>query len=374
MCEIQFWRHMSFLTLIGVLLAGANLPGQDKGPSGSDKEEFVSDPLLRAGWEAYQASTAKVQSARGEGIYQEFASDPNAGGEMKLLVEANCTVQFARDKFQIDLRYKQNLIDRIESQVIIYDGNILACSQFSPRILPFKAEADVYHPDGKLYSPSQCGFHFNLPALPAEVLPLDAMRRKQLFPLVQMKKTESGVLTGSVRNGELVHEFDFSPQSGFNTTEWRSYRDGVKYKTVLANWEKKNEIWFVASIVSETEPVDAKGKIHRIVFRYDKFEPNAVVSPDAFKLASLKLPDGARILDRRDGKTEIFRNLKLKQTDQKKIDSLIEQIKQLPSDGISTRDPPASSTLRTVLYIIGGILVILGLWLGWRRRAAKVHS
>ncbi len=329
-------------------------------------DESASKEILRKLQEAYLASSAKLTSGKGSGKLEK--QQLSETGEWKLMVRAKADILFEGGKYKIDLVYETDNLLHQDSAKIVFDGKTLVVNRVSKNIHPKGAEAEVL-PTTAQHSPNSAGFPFDPSRVGDWIFNADVLMPKY-GNTARFSATPDGRWIGSFKDeNEVLYRFEVAPELGWHVVLLEVFlkrNPREAYQRFRASWSLAGDTWYVSAFESEVN-INEREK-YRERFSYDSFEPSGPISPDAFRLSSLGIPSGARIIDQRpEVDVRVYRNSTKKETNPEKVNDLLEEIKSLSGP----RPVKTESRMKTAL-IVGGIgLSSVGIVLIWRRRLSK---
>jgi hypothetical protein len=248
---------------------------------------------MRVVRKAYSAATESLHSGIGSGVYRQFVIQ---AGKPVVASDATFKVYFDKPKYRIELKYKQDYLGNA-AKVIVFDGTSLASKYDRPAMRPLPVEAEVIATDVSPQSLLQLGFGFDPCKLPRYMFRLDIDVPSKTPSTVERKA--DGAILGKVDLGFGVCSFVASPSCGYNVSE-SDIRDGAFLgQQCTAKWQRNAGVWVVSELDKKLLYRDGNGVQWHL--RFDSFEPNVKVSPELFTFASLGLPPGAGIIDRKPG-------------------------------------------------------------------------
>ena len=319
--------------------------------------------------ESHLAAKVNLKSGIGRGFLEIYRGKIGSK-EWELVIKAKVQIRFNGGKYLISLDYETDKVSRLDSRRIVFDGTTLVVNQFSNRIKPKGAEAQILPHHEREGAPSNAGFPFDPSNLPDEMTDVTSLCEKY-GDKVHFTSTKEGKSLGAVTMsmGES-YTFEATPSSGHHVTSWQvALSNGQVHTKANAEWRRSGNVWYVQSITKETD--FGESERYREVLKYDYFEPNASVGPESFWLDALELPTGARILDQRPGaEVPIYRTTSGNSTSQSQLDGILEEIKALAVQP-QTRKP---SLLRIGLAACGILLSIIGILALWRRSLTRARS
>jgi RNA polymerase sigma factor (sigma-70 family) len=322
------------LVLGGLVVAGAlALPGLVAGaiePSGRQAPEGRPPALLgRAGAPApapveqllkASGEVRKLRSAAGMAVFEGYAleGEEKAGPHTKGKVSVYFDGGKYHLRYQYDYRQRQTLPAKAgggkkvaemtpDDVAVICDGAVTQEVIYSA--FWFRPAGCQVNLRDRLRNASW-GICLDHPAeLWREVLDVDALVKDVGRDALTLTRLESGTIRGSYRlmNAPKVRvEFEARPADGYNVSSLRVFNDGETRaaQTARATWARASGAWYVKELVTELDgrrPAGG-GKLNRLVFRYESFEPGAKVDPKLFTLDCLAIPTNARTLDQRQGR------------------------------------------------------------------------
>jgi hypothetical protein len=332
-------------------------------------EAEADSAALRMLSEAYAAAEQNLRSGRGTGQLEGYWQGQE-DKDLRLMTKAKVNVYFSGKKYHIQLTYSTDNIHRAESRIIITDGKGLFTTKFSKIFKPNGSETEVFPLDDEDRIPRTAGFPFDPCRLHAALIDLDPVRKRYGSSLV-VEKLPGGGCTGRYRlNDSVFATFDAPAEAGTHIATDRCFLKNGQflYQDNKAIWERAGDVWYVKAIELKSDSLN--GEKNRVMFSYDSFEPNVSIPDEYFMFSALKVPPGGRILQHEDGQMVTdYRNLPNKESDQNKIDSLLDHLRTLPSS--SSASPANSHWLswpwRVALAAVGLTLSIFGVYLIWRR-------
>jgi hypothetical protein len=151
------------------------------------------------------------------------------------------------------------------------------------------------------------GVGFDHPAeLWREALDVEALVKDLGREALTLTQLDDGTIHGSylLKNAARVRaEFEARPADGYNVSSVRVFNEGEARpaQTSKATWSRTKDVWHVKELVTELDSRGpaGTGKLYRVVFRYESFEPSAQVDPKLFTLDCLAITPGAHTLDQR---------------------------------------------------------------------------
>jgi hypothetical protein len=272
------------------------------------------DLLLKASGEV-----RKLRSAAGKAVFEGYALDGKEKPEPHTKGKVN--VYFDGGKYHLRYKYdyrqrravaakegggKQTAEMTPEDVAVICDGAVTQEVIYSA--FWFRPAGCVVNLRDRLRDASW-GIALDHPAeLWRQVLDVEALLKDVGRDAVTLTQLESGTIRGFYRakNAPKVRaEFEARPADGYNVSTLRVFNDGETQpaQTAQATWARAKGAWYVKELVTELDgrrPA-GDGKLNRLVFRYESFEPGAKVDAKLFSLDCLRIPADTRTVDQREG-------------------------------------------------------------------------
>ncbi len=280
----------------------------------ADRSDLATlDASLARAEKAYTAAKAHLQSGVGTGKF-EITAHKSEKAEPVLKVRARVKTYFEKDKYHVSLDYEKDN-EHLTARIVIFDGKHIMASRFSDRIRPHGAEADMYlplsdaPPNPLLASHPHIasGFGFDPRDLSFHMGGAMAGLRKKHESSIKVSKLADGAYKFVVheeldsafrKKDKIVYEYEVSPDSGYNVRAWRVFLDNGRLQTqeCRAVWERSGDRWIVKAI--EERVYESDGSFTRAALSYEDYKPNVKVPEESFRFEALKLPPGARTIER----------------------------------------------------------------------------
>jgi hypothetical protein len=246
-----------------------------------------------------------------------------------------------KGKYHIRLDYEQPMEPLgIDRQVIVTDGSAIFHARFSKRTNPTGAEADILPASATLHT---VGLGFNPARLEREHVDIDRLIENVGAEGINWEELPGRGFQGryELKGGKTFGTFDVLDKFAYNIATRSTYVAGREQAVDKydATWNKADGVWFVESLTNEmTVLPDGFQRYWRI--HYQTFQVNIDVDPKLFTVDALEMPDGSRILDHRPGaKQRSYIYVRTQETNQAKLDNLLEQAERLPDMRIG---PPSA--------------------------------
>jgi hypothetical protein len=262
----------------------------------ADSEEFKTI-------ENAQVSIGKsLKSGRGVGTFK-LSERASATDPWKVTTSAIISANFDGEKYHVDLTYDPRAKSYVR-RIIIYDGESISTSRFSPRIKPYGAEADICDKQSdEIHIPDLTELDWDVAQLHLQALSLKLVSKHFGKDAIKLTHTDSGDIKGEYALSKVSKAlFTCDRKLDFNVSEVLAWNEGSKSpaQTYSLKWKKDKDVWYVSEICNEMAYPDSSQQ--RSELKYDTFEPNAIIDPAIFERSSLELPPKARTIDRRKKK------------------------------------------------------------------------
>jgi len=277
-----------------------------------------ADPLETVR-EAFRNSSTGLKSGIGRGRYRHYEDVP--GGDWQLKIDASLIAQFDGNKYHIDLTFAHDVLRKLDSRRIIYDGDAITYADFTPAAHPTGADARRFPPqeDASGLARGAWGdFPWDVTNLAKNVWNPEHLDKDLGAGRIDIKQTSEGDLVGTYSqfnpNGESGGSvrFECPRRFGFNLAKEQIFnsREARPARESTLQWKQDpNGLWYVTSIVVRFDIRDDKGPVQVVsaVVMYSQFEPNAKVDASQFTERSLQLPAGSPVVEIRPGANSITR-------------------------------------------------------------------
>ncbi len=278
-----------------------------------------SEQLLTEAKVATESAHNGLRSARGVGLYEETVSRGATRADLKTTDHIRATFHMAFDGPKNFVQLQYQVADGYEpdykSRVVIYDGQNVYLSRFSPTIEPFGAE-------GEVWAPSQdFGAEGGFPAL---VFPVTFSQLAKAWVKVEPDRIrkfmgddaqftvrdEAGIKVvraeaSEIRNGETrkhAAEFWIDPARANHLVRFRLLRNDAVLNDVEKHWAKQGDVWFVKRYETRrNRDREDECSTEYSRFEFEAFEPNVPIPDALFTIDGLGLPVGSRIMEQREG-------------------------------------------------------------------------
>jgi len=285
MC-FQTIRVFVYFSVISVFLTG----------SGGSAEERLLDVVLAA---------AEASDTTDFDAHCEYTVMRKAGMRLPWteIDRANVSIKVRDEKYSADFKYVKSLED-IMRRVILCDGTAIMSSLFSERIGRTKCEAEVRPvlagTNGR--SAGAVGFPFSVDQICVFVVDTKRVFEKHPNYDALLSLDEAGDILLNVESNGYRTKVRFSKHYGYNPSVFSVAADtGAEPLQVrTATWIKEGELWRVDSVRSVLVP-EEYGDEHAYSYQleFSDWQRTSNTCDACFTLASLDLPAGARVLDRR---------------------------------------------------------------------------
>lgn len=250
--------------------------------------------------EAFAQGEASLKSQRAVGRYRVYVPSINGTGELGLIQSAEAKVLFDRPRYYISLDFDQHE-KGIDHRIIIYDGNAIAVSRFTPRINVTGGEADIYlareMSDGSVI-PEFSGFPWDPSHLDYDLASISALLKNIPEENIAATEETDGDIMLTYHIGKNTFQLMCHKDDGFHVSDMKGMNPrGDLMVHVSCKWIQVDDIWSLSYIRREVE-YDSKSR-RRTELEFTTIEPNVPIDPKYFMLDALGLPGGARIIDRR---------------------------------------------------------------------------
>jgi len=256
--------------------------------------------------EAFHASSKGLTSGTGNGRYRRY--ETAADGTWQLKVDADITTFFSGNKYHVDLAFHRDDVRHHTSTRIIYDGEAVTTTWFSPDIHPVGAHTVIFAPENNgdgTSRPWDADFPWDVSKLPKHVWDPEAVALKSHTQVTRVHQTQEGNIV--VETSKLTHaRYECDRRYGLNIAkaECIGPRDEHPRREYTLRWKKSpDNLWYVTSFLETFDHVDLGKRVHNVLM-YSQFCPNVDVAPIAFTEESLRMPDRCPIVDLRHGREE----------------------------------------------------------------------
>ncbi len=272
------------------------------------------DVLLQA-----QKNLTGLRSAAGTAVYEVSTKEEDRWPEPR--IKARVQVYFAEGKHHLRFQYERLQTWMVPSDgsprrllnykpddlAMIHDGEAVRVVSFSSRFKPTGCQIELFQ---GLRNPAAF-LEFNHPVeLWREVANIEAMVKNLGRDAIKMTRLDSGIIRGTCRiknepPGARV-EFEARPEDGYHISRHWIFNPGQDRPATTKEiaWAQAKGVWYAKQLADEREYPYPHGPNmrHRWVFRYETFEPGAMVDPKLFTLDCLSIPERTRTLDHRPKK------------------------------------------------------------------------
>ncbi len=254
--------------------------------------------------DAFRASSMGITSGIGKGTFQAY--EAAAGGDWQLRTDAHIETSFNGVKYRVALTFNREPSGRT-SQVIIYDGEAVTAARFSPLIRPTGASAEIFRPENRgngISKPQMANFPWDVSRLSWNVFNFDRLIKNIPPDRLEIHATPDGDLIGSYSDGKSKGarvKFECPKKFGFNIASKQVYNgnDATPVQESRIEWKQSLKgLWYV-TLLEETFVFGEDKRRLRELIRYTDFLPNVPIPEALFTEASLKMPVGTRVIDRR---------------------------------------------------------------------------
>jgi len=259
---------------------------------------------------ASEASKNGLKSGTGEGTYRHWTRSTD-DADWKIESDAKVKVSFDDGKYHLAFAYDRSS-GGLSERFIVFEGNAVYTNSVSalrdpPRNSSIHIFSMARSSTGHV-RPAQADFPWDISKLSTSHVDVN----KLIDNLAKQERQP----TCSSNGGNIVVEYRLGPKLrhrvildcprkyGYNASRKRIYRpDGVLATEQNLTWKKQGETWYVDSIRERFTLIGGQffegDRFIRWELKFNRFDPNAKVSPKLFTMAALNANPSSSILDHR---------------------------------------------------------------------------
>jgi hypothetical protein len=286
-CFRRRWQKFIF-TICALLVSRFTI-------SGEVSEEEHLETLRKA----CSASSSKLQSGSGSGMYRMYES--TGEGEWELKFDSEITTHFVGRAYYIELVFDPEFRG-LKCRRILKNDRSMRFAVFSPGQLtgaPAREIKPENHGDG-LARPPFDDVRWDVSRLSLNVWNVDDLLRRVPEQRIKIVETTDGDLVGSYTwgtQGSSQSQFACPRKFGFNIASIRNTERGKDRPTyeLRVEWKQtESGLWYVRSLQEDSHTNTAGTNRMRRAWKYTDFKPNVNVEPRVFTAEFLRRPMGAQ--------------------------------------------------------------------------------
>jgi len=238
--------------------------------------------------EAYKATDASLRRGSYRGTFYERQGD-------RYHADADVRVEFDFPKYHIDLTYRSMTFGDTR-RLIVFDGESVGLSRFSPRISVSGAEGEV-HPAVRLPTglvpPQLAGFPWDAANLHRTVDSLDVLV-DNVGDRLKSEFAPGGDVILTYPTGSAEATLRYPKKFGYRIASKEVISDsGELLRKSEVTWQRFGDHWFISSLTD----LSTRSEVEQTLVITDASIGDAA-DPQRFTLAALDLPGASRIIDR----------------------------------------------------------------------------